>query len=181
MRECQGLFRHRGSWRACGLTSAACRGFPYGSRGGYAEGDLIGGNLSLVAASLGTRYEVNTAGRILFLEDVGEAPYRLDRMLCQLESSGKLDEAAGFLLGDFTDCASAEGASSLECQEVLRQYLAGKGKPCISGIPAGHARFNTTLPLGTRVAVNAGEPAGAADGEAAGTATVTFLERPTLA
>jgi len=136
--------------------------------GGRAEGDLIGGNLSLVAASIGTDYEVMPKGKILFLEEVGEAPYRIDRMLCQLESAGKLDEAAGFLLGDFTDCEAKEGVSTLTLDEILSRYLTGKGKPCIAGVPAGHGRFNAILPMGVRTAI---------DGEEG---SVTFLERTVI-
>ncbi len=133
--------------------------------GGQAEGELVGGNLSLVASSIGTGYEVSTRGKILFLEEVGEVPYRVDRMLCQLDSSGKLDQAAGFLIGDFTDCAAREGAATISTQELIEQYLARRGKPCLSGLPVGHGKINATLPLGVRVAVDADN------------GTVTFLER----
>ncbi|MGE5580286.1 MAG: S66 peptidase family protein [Bacillota bacterium] len=133
---------------------------------GLAEGELVGGNLSLVAASIGTAYEVNTKGKILFLEEVGEAPYRIDRMLCQLDSSGKLDQAAGFLVGDFTDCEAREGSPTLAVEELIRQYLGSRGKPCLSGVPAGHAHLNLTLPLGIRVAV---------DGD---NGTMEYLESP---
>lgn len=91
--------------------------------------------------------------------------YGATRMLCQLESSGKLDEAAGFLVGDFTDCAAREGAATLSTQELLGQYLARRGKPCLSGLPVGHGRINATLPLGVRVALDADK------------GTVIFLER----
>lgn len=121
---------------------------------GRAEGELTGGNLSLVAASIGTTYEVNTKGKILFLEEVGEAPYRIDRMLCQLDSAGKLDQAAGFLVGDFTDCEAREGSPTLSVEELINQYLCGRGKPCVAGLPSGHGRLNLTLPLGVRVAVD---------------------------
>lgn len=132
---------------------------------GYAEGELVGGNLSLVASSIGTGYEVNTAGKVLFIEEVGEIPYRIDRMLCQLDSAGKLDQAAGFLVGDFTGCEAREGAPTLSPHELIEQYLAGRGKPCLMGLPVGHGRLNATLPLGARVAVDADK------------GSVTFLER----
>lgn len=121
---------------------------------GSAEGDLVGGNLSLVAASVGTWYEVDTKGKILFLEDLNEAPYRIDRMLGQMEAAGKLADAAGFLIGEFTDCESSEPSRSFASGEVLRQYLGDKGKPCVAGIPAGHEHFNVALPLGVKVAVD---------------------------
>lgn len=121
-----------------------------------------------MAASIGTDYEVNTLGKVLFLEEVGEAPYRVDRMLCQLDASGKLAQASGFLVGDLTDCDAREGAPTLTCDEIVRQYLAGRGKPCISGIPAGHGRLNATLPMGVRVAVDADK------------GNVAFLERAVI-
>ncbi|MFA5523063.1 MAG: LD-carboxypeptidase, partial [Tissierellales bacterium] len=75
---------------------------------GYCEGRLIGGNLSLVAASIGTKYEIDTRKKVLFLEEVDEEPYRIDRMLLQLKQSGKLESVAGIILGYFTNCKAEE-------------------------------------------------------------------------
>ena len=75
---------------------------------GRAKGRLVGGNLSLIAASMGTPYEINTKDKILFLEDVGEEPYRIDRMLNQLRLGGKLRDAAAIILCDFRDCRSKQ-------------------------------------------------------------------------
>jgi len=122
--------------------------------GGRAEGDLVGGNLSLIAATVGTRWQLDARGKILFLEDVDEAPYSVDRMLCQLQSSGILEGASGFLLGDFTDCEPKPTSPSFTVQEVLLQYFQGCGKPCLAGVPAGHGPSKATLPLGTRVSVD---------------------------
>jgi muramoyltetrapeptide carboxypeptidase len=114
---------------------------------GRARGRLVGGNLSLVAALLGTRWAWPVEGAILFLEDVCEAPYRVDRLLTQLRLAGVLDAASGFVLGSFT-----EGEDPTA---VLHEHLAGLGKPLIAGWPAGHGRPNRPLPLGLRVALDA--------------------------
>lgn len=133
---------------------------------GTAAGELVGGNLSLVAATIGTRWEIDTRGKILFLEEVGERPYRADRMLCQLEQAGKLAEAAGVLLGDFTDCEADGSYPSFAIDEILSQYFQGTGKPCLKGFPAGHGTYKAVLPLGARVEVDADRR------------TVKLLERP---
>jgi muramoyltetrapeptide carboxypeptidase len=114
---------------------------------GRARGRLVGGNLSLVAALLGTPWAWPVAGAILFLEDVCEAPYRIDRLLTQLRLAGVLDAASGFVLGSFT-----EGDDPTA---VLQEHLAGLGKPLLAGWPAGHGRPNRPLPLGLRVALDA--------------------------
>jgi muramoyltetrapeptide carboxypeptidase len=134
--------------------------------GGRATGDLVGGNLSLIAALSGTRWELDTRGKILFLEEVGERPYRVDRMLCQLEQTGKLAAAAGILLGDFTDCDAGGGSPSFTVHEVLEQYFRGTGKPCIKGVPAGHGKYRAMLPMGASVQIDTTLP------------TIRFLERP---
>jgi len=140
---------------------------------GKASGRLIGGNLSLVASTIGTPWEIQTKGCILFLEDVGEKPYRIDRMLCQLKLSGKLDDAEGFCLGDFTDCESDPDPErpSFSVEEVLNQYFGRNGKPCLTGIPGGHGKYNGVLPLGIRVEITA--DLGKSD-----LGKLTFLEKP---
>lgn len=115
--------------------------------GGVAEGRLSGGNLSLVAAMLGTPYAAPIEDTILFLEDINEEPYRVDRLLNQLRLSGVLQAARGFLIGSFTEGASPDG--------VLAQSLLPLGKPLLAGWPAGHAQPNRPLPLGARVQLQA--------------------------
>ena len=118
---------------------------------GRAAGRLIGGNLSLVAALLGTPWAWDARGAILFLEDVNEELYRVDRLLTQLRLAGVLDAAAGFLLGSFTEEASP--------MDLLRQTLlpicARQGKPLLAGWPSGHGTPNRPLPMGLRVALDA--------------------------
>jgi muramoyltetrapeptide carboxypeptidase len=120
---------------------------------GVAEGRLTGGCLSLVVASLGTSYEIKTDGKILFLEDLGEEPYRLDRMLTQLKLAGKLEGLAGILLGSFQDC-EPEGAA-YTAAEVLREIMSPLEVPIVAGFPSGHGGENWALPLGLRVRLDA--------------------------
>lgn len=127
--------------RLDGTAAALCRP-------GIAEGPLVGGNLSLVAALLGTPWAWDARGAILFLEDVNEEPYRVDRLLTQLRLAGVLDAAAGFLLGSFTEEASPSG--------LLQELLGGLGKPVLAGWPSGHGSPNRPLPMGLRVRLDAG-------------------------
>jgi muramoyltetrapeptide carboxypeptidase len=120
---------------------------------GVAEGRLVGGCLSLVVASLGTSYEVRTEGKILFFEDLGEEPYRLDRMITQLRLAGKFDEVAGILLGSFKDCETA--GAPYQAVEVLADLLADLDIPVLANFPAGHGDENWALPVGVRVRLDA--------------------------
>jgi muramoyltetrapeptide carboxypeptidase len=115
--------------------------------GGTASGRLVGGNLSLIASLCGTPWAIDSRGAILFIEDVSEALYRVDRLLTQLRQTGLLDAAAGFLLGSFTE--------DTDPTAVLREHLAHLGKPVLAGWPAGHGRPNRALPLGARVTLDA--------------------------
>lgn len=114
---------------------------------GRASGRLVGGNLSIVASLLGTRWAWPSEGAILFLEDVSEALYRVDRLMTQLRQAGVLAAASGFLLGSFTEDADPTA--------VLKEHLGALGKPLLSGWPAGHATPNRALPLGARVTLDA--------------------------
>lgn len=122
---------------------------------GMAQGRLIGGNAAVVMGLLGTPYEPDFAGAVLFLEDLDEAPYRLDRMLSQLRLAGKLNQLAGVLLGYFTGCEAGEGKPSWPLDQVWRDYFADLGIPVLAGFPAGHERPNLTLPMGAIVEVDA--------------------------
>ncbi len=119
---------------------------------GTARGRLLGGNLTLVCATLGTPYGLQPQGAILFLEDVNEAPYRVDRMLSQLRLAGVLDAVAGVVLGSFTG-KGAEDAK--EFDRVFRDYFAGRKVPVLMHYPVGHTPRNATLPHGGLVELDA--------------------------
>jgi muramoyltetrapeptide carboxypeptidase len=128
---------------------------PEAVRPGVASGPLLGGCLSVLAATLGTPYAPRTAGAILFLEDVGERPYRLDRLLTQLRQAGVLDEVAGVVFGTMSTCPRIDGVGPLE---VVRSLFADAPYPVGFGLPAGHHTGadsdNLALPLGTRVTLD---------------------------
>ena len=113
---------------------------------GRATGRLLGGNLSLLAAAVGNRELRSLRGAILFMEDVGEAPYRLDRMLTQMRRSGVLDGVAGFALGQWTDCEGEPGEWTVS--EMLSDRLGDLGVPILGGLPIGHGNGQLTMPLG---------------------------------
>ena len=136
---------------------------------GKARGRSAGGNLTLIATTMGTPYEIETRGRILFLEDTGEAPYRIDRMLVQLKLAGKLDQAAGIVWGTCTDCAPSRSSFeiNLSLSEVLDELLGRLGKPVLAGVLFGHTKEKATIPLGVECELDASAK------------TVTFLEPAT--
>jgi muramoyltetrapeptide carboxypeptidase len=116
--------------------------------GGVVEGRLTGGSLTMLVASLGTPFEVDARGALLLLEDVGERPYRIDRMLEQLRQAGKLAAAAGVALGRFDRCDEPDG--SVTAAEVLREAIERAGLPWVGGLPFGHGAPNRVWPLGAR-------------------------------
>lgn len=124
---------------------------------GQCSGPLIGGNLAVLSGLIGTPYQLDTTGAILLLEDVGEAPYRIDRMLCQLRLAGMLDGLAGAMIGQFTDCHVDKPAAIESSQKVIQHYFSELGIPVIYNYPVGHIRENTTLPLGIRIHLDATE------------------------
>jgi len=119
---------------------------------GQATGIITGGNLSVVASTLGTPYEIKTRGRILFLEETQEEPYRVDRLLLQLKLAGKLSEAAGIAFGDFSP-------ASLETLHIaIQELVIPEGKPTIWGLSCGHTSPNLTLPLGSEAILRSQSP-----------------------
>lgn len=113
---------------------------------GKGRGRLAGGNLTMIASLMGTPYELDTAGAIVFLEDTHEEPYRIDRMLTQLALGGKFTNIAGFMWGRCTDCEPKGTSFSLE--EILRDRFANLGVPAIAGLSFGHIEQKLTLPIG---------------------------------
>ncbi|MCD6385352.1 LD-carboxypeptidase [Candidatus Sumerlaeota bacterium] len=127
---------------------------------GQVEAPLIGGNLSIIVSTLGTPYEIETEGKILFIEDVDEKPYRVDRMLTHLLNAGKLQEVAGVVCGGFTGCEpdkkpSGEWTQSVD--DVLEERLKPLGVPVAVGFPFGHIDATATLPVGIPARLVAGE------------------------
>ncbi len=115
---------------------------------GTGEGVIVGGCLSIVVAGLGTPYALETRGRLLFLEDVNEKPFRIDRMLTQLRQAGKLDELAGVMFGDMTGCGHAGDVVTV--RDVIGEAFATARYPVVFGLPTGHGGGIVTLPLGVR-------------------------------
>ncbi len=128
-------------------------------REGRAEGRLVGGNLSLITALMGTPFEVETKDRILFLEDIGEEPYRIDRMLTQLRLAGKLKDAAGILLCDWNSCHAKEPEESLALSEIFAELVLDCGKPVLRGYNIGHCQPLLTVPVGAKVRLDSEEMA----------------------
>jgi muramoyltetrapeptide carboxypeptidase len=139
-----------------------CRGYPDSTvevlQGGRAVGRLVGGNLSILCASLGTPYQPSLRRAILFLEDVDEVPYRFDRMLTQLLNAGVLQEVAGVAVGINHNCQDPKAKLTTEyrqtVEDVLRERLAPLRVPIVAGLPFGHVAFNATLPVGLRVTLD---------------------------
>jgi muramoyltetrapeptide carboxypeptidase len=124
-------------------------------RTGKAAGRLYGGCLSMMVASLGTPYEIKTEDCILFIEDIGEKPFRIDRMLVQLRLAGKLDKVRGFVFGEMLDCAPPRG-ETYTLQEVIMRVLAPYNVPIVYGLKSGHVTSgNITLPIGVQAELEA--------------------------
>lgn len=137
-----------GHLRASVLGDAAPAHGSHALRGGRAEGTLTGGNLTLLTALLGTPHAPEpAAGRIVFLEDVDEAPYRVDRMLTQLRQAGWFDDVAGIVLGTWVGCG--------DVAPVLADRLVPLGVPILAGVLAGHGPRQLTLRLGALVTLDA--------------------------
>jgi muramoyltetrapeptide carboxypeptidase len=136
----------------CGVATGAL-----GLRSGRARGRLVGGNLALLAALAGTPYAPDYDDAILVLEDVGEATYRIDRMLRQLILSGALERVAGIAFGQFTDGTDPIDVASRPLVDVLREAGEAAGVPTLAGIPLGHVNDQWTIPLGASAELDADE------------------------
>jgi muramoyltetrapeptide carboxypeptidase len=125
--------------------------------GGRARGRLIGGNLTVFSALAGTPFMPDTRGAILMLEDIGEAEYRIDRMLTQLRLAGVMDGIAGFVFGQCTNCVDPDpGFGNFPLSALLEQHIRPLGVPAFQGANFGHIADQPFLPLGAEVAIDAG-------------------------
>lgn len=121
---------------------------------GKAKGKLVGGNLSLITSMMGTPYELDTKGKILFLEDVDESPYRIDRMLLQLKQGGKFKDAEGIILGAWTNCEPKEDENSLSLMEIFEELIIPENKPTIYNLACGHCMPTISIPMGAKIKIN---------------------------
>lgn len=124
-------------------------------QGGSCVGTLAGGNLSLIASGVGTQWDIDTAGKVLFMEDVDERPRKVDAMLTQLINAGKLQSCAGILLGAFTGCIAENPEESLTLNEIFEELLTPLNIPVLKGLQCGHCLPTMSLPLGGRVLLDA--------------------------
>ena len=122
---------------------------------GRCEGQLVGGNLTLIASACGTPYALNAEGKVLLLEDVGEYIYRLDSMLTQLRQAGMFDQCVGVVLGGFTNCTEEYERYALHLEDIIRDIIVPAGKPVLGNMSIGHTDTKITVPLGVRCALDA--------------------------
>lgn len=122
---------------------------------GEVRGELVGGNLSLMAHGLGTPYEIDTKDKILLIEDTDEPPYRVDRYLTHLWLANKLQQAAGIIMGEFTNYQPQDNRPSPTLWEVLRDRIEAIGKPAVYGLCFGHGKHHLTIPLGVQARLDA--------------------------
>ncbi len=150
----------RRSVRALVLNGRAFEGTIPGrclSRPARIEGELTGGNLTLVTCSLGTPFAIETKGKVLFLEDVNEVPYRIDRMLTHLKLAGKLEGVRGIVFGEMVRCRARVALRDFSVTGILGRFARDVDVPCFATFPSGHGRENVVLPMGGRIAL---EPLG---------------------
>ena len=124
---------------------------------GKVKSRLTGGNLSLLASLAGTEYAPDYKDKLVFIEDVGEKPYRVDRMLTQLIQSGHLLEAKGIILGVFAGCNPDEGDKSLSLLDCIKDRFATFKGPLVYGFPFGHIKNQCTFPYGMQASFNASD------------------------
>jgi muramoyltetrapeptide carboxypeptidase len=136
------------------ITLADPKKWLYAITGGTCEGEIIGGNLTLICSSLGTPFEIETAGKILFLEDLDIEPWIFDHMLCHLRNAGKLKDVIGVVVAECVNCIPNDYKPGyyvdIPLEDVLDYYLSPLGVPVLFGLPLGHTKDMATLPLGVR-------------------------------
>lgn len=123
-----------------------------------AEGEIIGGNLTLICSSLGTPYEIDCKDKLLLIEEVDAEPWIFDHMMCHLRNAGKLNDAKGFIIGECSNCVPNKFEpgylSDTGVEDILDYYLSPLGKPALYGLPLGHTEDLATVPLGVHARVD---------------------------
>lgn len=124
---------------------------------GKAKGKITGGNLTIISSLMGTPYEIDTKDKILLIEDVGEAPYRIDRMLTQLRLAGKLQQAKGIIVGKCHGCEpdDSRGTWDYDLSQVIEEIIKPLDIPCYYGLMFGHTKDQLTLPMGLNAEMDA--------------------------
>jgi muramoyltetrapeptide carboxypeptidase len=122
---------------------------------GKASGSITGGNLSLIVSTLGTKYEIDTKGKLLLIEEIDEEPYRVDRMLTQLRLAGKFDDCSGLIIGDWNNCVPKNSRPSLTLMELFEDIILPSKKPAIYNFMTGHCKPKITVPLGVEAELDA--------------------------
>ncbi len=122
---------------------------------GVVTAPIIGGNLTLIGLTMGTPYEIDLKDKILLIEDISEEPHKIDGRLCQLKNAGKLDECAGFIIGDFNDAIPYNTNPSLLWEEVINDLIIPTKKPVLGNLRAGHCEPKITVPFGVPVTLDA--------------------------
>lgn len=176
------IFNHPGEYTQTHLKQALFNPEPLGRYaapegesletliGGVCEGEVVGGNLSLLTSALGSPYEIDTRGKILFIEEVSEFNYVIDRMLMSLDLSGKFRDCAGVLLGTWQGCTAEQGYQDKvdgSLASIFEEILYKHNKPIVNNFRAGHVSPQFTIPMGTRIRLDADKK------------EVTFLESAT--
>lgn len=123
--------------------------------GGVVRGELTGGNLNRIVRTLGTKFEFDAQGKIMVLEDIKEALEHIDGMMNQLRQARKLEQAAGFVIGSFTELGKDETYE--EVLDIMREYLIPLNKPVLAGFQIGHCKPNVAIPLGVEAILDADE------------------------
>jgi muramoyltetrapeptide carboxypeptidase len=127
-------------------------------RSGVAAGRLVGGNLSVLCASLGTSFQPSFKRKILFWEDIGEKPYRLDRLLTQLFNAGIFAQVAGVAVGINQECDEPDEKKTVAYRQtaadVVKERLSPLRVPVVTGLPFGHVDFNATIPIGVKATLD---------------------------
>lgn len=145
------------------LSSDDTTGYKYDSPNseilvdGRADGKIVGGNLALICSAIGTKFEIDITNNILFIEEIGEAAYSIDRMLTQLKHAKYFDNASGIIFGNFLDCNMSNTEDERGVREIVLDILGDYNKPVIFNFDSGHESEMLTLPIGGQVKIEDGE------------------------